>query len=360
MSNIFRELLKKVGSGTHTGKNLTRSEAAEATIMMLQQIATPAQIGAFMLAHRIKRPTANELAGMLDAYDRLAPQFSLNIAENKYIPVIFGNPYDGRSRTAPVIHITALILATAGVPVIMHGGERMPTKYGMPLVDLWQTVNIDFRGFTPADSEACLAATNISFIYLPTYFPLHTELIPYREQIGKRPPFATLELIWSPLNPSEKIHIIAGFVHPPTEERFRETFALRGIEKFTTVKGLEGSCDLPISRTAIIGYQNKNSNFERLTLNPRDYNLGGSDIPLESPAILQAQVSQLLRGDNSPLRKTVIFNGGFYLWRCGVCADLPTGFTTVESMLQAKKLSGKLQQLRNFTQKIVANRLASS
>jgi anthranilate phosphoribosyltransferase len=77
MSNAFRELLKKVGSGVHTGKDLTRSEAAAATRMMLLQEATPAQIGAFMIAHRIKRPTSEEVAGMLDAYDELGPKLQL-------------------------------------------------------------------------------------------------------------------------------------------------------------------------------------------------------------------------------------------------------------------------------------------
>ena len=68
MSDQFRELLKKVGSGQHTKKDLTRSEAAIAGRMMLTQTATPAQIGAFLISHRIKRPTGIELAVMLDAY----------------------------------------------------------------------------------------------------------------------------------------------------------------------------------------------------------------------------------------------------------------------------------------------------
>lgn len=76
MSDEFRELLKKVGSGAHTGKDLTRTEAEAATIAMLQQTATPAQIGAFAIAHRIKRPTPEELAGMLDAYDRLGKKLA--------------------------------------------------------------------------------------------------------------------------------------------------------------------------------------------------------------------------------------------------------------------------------------------
>jgi anthranilate phosphoribosyltransferase len=73
MSDAFRELLRKIGSGIHTGENLTRSEAAAATRMMLLQEATAAQIGAFMISHRIKRPTGEELAGMLDAYEELGP-----------------------------------------------------------------------------------------------------------------------------------------------------------------------------------------------------------------------------------------------------------------------------------------------
>ncbi len=132
MSDIFRELLKKIGSGNHTGENLTRSEAAAATRMMLLGEATPAQIGAFLIAHRIKRPTGEELAGMLDACDQLGPQLQ-PIACQRPVMVL-GIPYDGRTRTSPISPITALLLATAGQPVLMHGGDRLPTKYGLPLM----------------------------------------------------------------------------------------------------------------------------------------------------------------------------------------------------------------------------------
>ena len=66
MSDRFREFLRQVGSGTHTSEALSRSQAAEAMKLMLLQEATPAQIGAFLIAHRIRRPTGEELAGMLD------------------------------------------------------------------------------------------------------------------------------------------------------------------------------------------------------------------------------------------------------------------------------------------------------
>ena len=135
MSDRFRELLKTIGSGTHTGKNLTRQEAAAAMGMMLLGEATPAQIGAFLIAHRIKRPTGEELAGMLDAYNELGPK--LKSRPSMGIVTILGCPYDGRSRTAPITPLTALILATAGVFVVMHGGARMPTKEGIPFIEVW-------------------------------------------------------------------------------------------------------------------------------------------------------------------------------------------------------------------------------
>ena len=141
MSDRFREFLKKIGSGTHTGKDLSREEAREALLLMLRGEATPAQIGAFFIAHRIKRPTAEELAGMLAAFEELGPRIPA-LADG---PVtIFGVPYDGRSRTAPATQLVALLLAEAGVPVLMHGGDRMPTKYGIPAIDIWRSLGINW------------------------------------------------------------------------------------------------------------------------------------------------------------------------------------------------------------------------
>lgn len=346
MSDEFRELLKKIGSGTHTSKNLTRAEAAKATLMMLEQRATPAQIGAFMIAHRIKRPTPEELAGILDTYDLLSQKLSIANISPRNNPVTFGLPYDGRSRTIPVTPITTLILAAADVPVILHGGDCMPTKYGVPLVTIWLGLGVDFRRFSLSQSQTFFEETGVGFVYLPQHFPLAYNLVPYREQIGKRPTFATAELAWSPVR--EKIAIISGFVHPPTEERFVATFKLRGVTNYTTVKGLEGSCDLSCNRTAIIGMGDEGE-FTRLLINPQDYSLNGSDLPLQSTTELISALRAVLEGKNSPLIPAVILNGGFYLWRLGIAATLETGFKLAEEMIVNGSIRDKLKQLQNST-----------
>ena len=354
MSDAFRELLRKVGSGPHTGKNLDRSEAAAATRMMLLQEATPAQIGAFMIAHRIKRPTGEELAGMLDAYAELGPQLQPLTSEQTVL--VFSSPYDGRSRTAPISPLTALIVTAAGYPVIMHGGDRMPTKQGLPLAEVWQGLGVDWTRLSLEQVQQVLATTQLGFVYLPHHFPQAHGLVPYRDQIGKRPPFATLELLWAPY--AGKSNVVSGFVHPPTEGMLQDAFQLREFPAyFTTVKGLEGSCDLPRDRTAIIGLGQGGANFslERLLLAPRDYDLAGVDVPLGETAQLLTDMQAVLQGHHSELARSAIWNGGFYLWRCGACADLATGLTQAEALLTQGQAAAQLQKVQQAVAELASD-----
>ena len=345
MSDKFRELLKRVGSGTHTSKNLTRAEAATATTMMLLQEATPAQIGAFTIAHRIKRPSPEELAGIIDGLDRLGNKLKIDPHHSRQ-PVVLGNPYDGRSRTVPVTAITALILAAMNIPVVLHGGDRMPTKYGIPLIKIWQQLGVDFSQLNLIQAQNIYSQSNLGFIYLPQHFPYAHEFVTFREQIGKRPPFATAELIWCPI--AGNAHLVAGFVHPPTEERFCETFKILDVKDFTLVKGLEGSCDLSRSRTGIIALSKSKGGFERLLLDPTDYDLNGSDIALESEAGAIAQIKETIEGQNGKLTPAAILNGGFYLWRFGVVESLELGFSQAEEMLTKGSVADKLAQLQTL------------
>lgn len=342
MSHAFRELLRKVGSGLHTGENLSRQEAAAATRMMLLQEATPAQIGAFMIAHRIRRPTGEELAGMLDAYDELGPRLS-PISTGKTVTVL-GIPYDGRSRTAPVTPLIALILATAGCPVLMHGGDRMPTKEGEPLIHFWQGLGVDWTQLPLEQVQHVLETTGIGFIYLPLHFPLAHGLVPYREQIGKRPPFATMELMWCPYGGDAQV--VSGFVHPPTEGMFQAAFAQRGISHFTTVKGLEGSCDLPRERTAIIGLSQPETGFERLHLHPRDYGFEGKNVPLDSVSQVVSSMQAILQGSSSDLTDSVLWSSSFFLWRCGVCASIAAGVMEAQNLLSSGQVMQKLREVQ--------------
>lgn len=345
MSSEFRELLKKIASGTHTHKDLNRVEASLALEMMLKEVATPAQIGAFLIAHRIKRPTGEELAGMLDAYTSLG--VCLPSLEDKTYPLtILGIPYDGRTRNSPISPLTALILASMDVPVLMHGASKMPTKYGLTLVEIWQSLGIDFTNLSLSQVSNLLQKTNFAFLYTPQHFPLSHKLVQYREEIGKRPPLATLELIWQPYQGES--HLMAGYVHPPTEKMIREALNLRGVSQYTLIKGLEGSADLKLEQTNIIVINNpeKEEGFEYLKINPFHYQLKGDDPLLSSTQEYFNQLQRTIEGENTPLTLSGILNGGFYLWRCGVTPTLEEGFTLTENLIKEGKLKTTLDKIK--------------
>ncbi len=339
MSHEFRALLRKVGSGPHTSQDLPRSEAESAMRLMLQQEATPAQIGAFLIAHRIKRPTGEELAGMADAYDALGAQIPA-IARKVWV---FCHPYDGRSRTAPLGPLTALVMASAGIPVLQHGGDRVPTKEGLPLIELWESLGVRWPGLGLMQIREILETVGLGFVYIADHFPLAQALMPYRDQIGKRPPLSTLELMWSPYSGDQTI--VCGYVHPPTEGMFRSAFELRGTTSFLTVKGLEGSCDLARDRTAIIG-ASENGEFERLSLVPRDYGFNDREVPLMETVDWSAAALLALKGEASELLEPLVWNSGFYLWRSQVSSSLEEGFVMARSILAQGQVWNKLEELR--------------
>ncbi|MDA0265628.1 MAG: anthranilate phosphoribosyltransferase family protein [Cyanobacteria bacterium] len=342
MSQAFRDILKKVGSGSHTSQPLSRDEAAEAGRMMLSQTATPAQIGAFLIAHRIKRPTAPELAGLLDAYGDLGPMM-MPIDTEKAV-TIFGCPYDGRSRTAPIIPITALLLATAGIPVLLHGGDRMPTKEGLPLIEIWRSLGLPLDQLSLNQARQLLQETGFGFVYLPQHFPLAQGIVEYREQIGKRPPLATIELFWCPYGGNA--HVVSGYVHPPTEELAKGTFAQQGREQFTLVKGLEGSCDLPRSRAAIVGVTHGDGRFEHLLLHAGDHGLSSYDLPLDDETAYLSALPGAIAGQPSELLGSALWNGGFYLWRLGYCDTFSAGIAEAKRLLKEGQVQAKLAEIR--------------
>ncbi|WP_448527113.1 anthranilate phosphoribosyltransferase family protein [Parathermosynechococcus lividus] len=349
MSLVFRNLLKKVGSGAHTHQDLTRAEAAMALKLMLEQTATPAQIGAFLIAHRIKRPTAAEMAGMLDTYQELGPKVAA--IESASPVMILSQPYDGRDRTFPLSPLTALVLASAGIPVLQHGGDRMPTKEGVPLIDLWRALGVDWSRVPLEQVSICLAKAHLGFVYLPRHFPAAQGLVPYREQIGKRPPIATLELIWNPYQGAS--HLVAGFVHPPTETIIRDTLYLHGVQEFTTVKGLEGSCDLPRERTAIIGLgRHQPESWQRLRLHPQDYGMNSSNIPWTTLSEAGEAMQQVLTGEPHPLTASVLWNSGFYLWQGGKAATLTEGMALSQDLLCSGTVRQHCQRLQAVVEQL--------
>ena len=324
----FRELIGRVGSGEHTSTGLNREEARESIELMLSGRVDDAQTGAFLIAHRIRRPAPLELTGMLDAYRSLGP--TLRTSGRRAL--CFGVPYDGRSRTAPLLPLLALNLAAEGLPVVLHGGDPMPVKYGVTLAELFAALGIEWRGLPLETVQARLDGHNLALTHQPDHFPAAERLVNIRDAIGKRPPVASLELLWTP-HRGERL-LVSGFVHPPTESRAWEALAAAGENVLLTVKGLVGSPDLPTTRAGITA-RVRGGVVERILLHPRDHGITASERPWMNLETWGKDARAALRGEG-PLAEAVAWNLGAYLWFAGRLPSLAEGLERAQALLLAR------------------------
>jgi anthranilate phosphoribosyltransferase len=213
---------------------------------------------------------------------------------------------------------------------------------------MWQEWAIDWTQMSLEKVQRIFAQTGLGFIYTPTHFPAAAGLTPYRDQIGKRPPIATLELMWCPY--AGDAHSIFGYVHPPTEQTALVAANLRDMpDRITTVKGLEGSTDLPRDRAVIVGVHRSGCELERIFLHHYDYGLSNVNPPLLSTPELMANFATVLEGKSSDLLDSVLWNAGFYLWHCGGANDMAAGMTLARELLASGAVSQQLARIRQAT-----------
>jgi anthranilate phosphoribosyltransferase len=336
----FRALLAKVGSGERTSRDLSRAEACEAMDLMLEGHPSDAQLGAFLIAHRIRRPTALELAGMLDSYRSHGPVLRTPGRQ----AIGFGVPYDGRSRTAPVLPLLALALAAAEVPVVLHGGNPMPVKYGVCLAELFAVLGVDWSGLGLEVVQDCLERCNLALTHQPVHFPEAERFVRIREELGKRPPVASLELLWTP-HQGEHL-LVSGFVHQPTEARAWEALLISGERNVLTIKGLEGSTDLPTSRVGIAARVRDGVSVRHL-LHPRDHGLEQDDPPWQGLERWQSDALAALAGDG-PLAPALLWNLAVQLWQLGHGQDLSEALLRARALLNGGHALRTLQRLRRL------------
>ena len=336
----FKQHLRKIGSGEHTSKGLSRQEAADALELMLREQATPAQIGAFLIAHRIRRPEPQELTGMLDTYKALGPV--LRSPEHQRMPICFGMPFDGRTRTSPIYPLTSLVLMACGQPVVLQGGDRMPIKYGITAIDLFRLLDLNLSGLSLSTVQEGFNNHGFALIHQPDHFRMAESLIDYREQLGKRPPVASLELLWTAHQGAHLL--VSGFVHPPTESRAWEALRLAGETNLLTVKGLEGGTDLPIGRACITA-RVRNGVAERMILHPRDHGCHNADVEWSTESTWQSQAFDALR-NRGPLSEALRWNAGAYLWIAGLSDSLDSGIDKAAAVLEEGRALDQLDQLR--------------
>ena len=111
----FAAFVRTVAKGSKLSRPLSRDEARDAMGMILAGKAEPVQIGAFLATLRYRKETPEELAGFVQAARATIPDGGLLRAELDW------PSYADRHRQLPYFVLAALLLASSGVCVLMHG-----------------------------------------------------------------------------------------------------------------------------------------------------------------------------------------------------------------------------------------------
>lgn len=318
-------LLKEVARGKRGARDLTYEEAHQAADEILNMSATPAQIGAFFIAERIKMETVEELEAFTAVCRSQA--FRSPIQEG----LDCAGPYDGRKKTFIATFPTAFLLASAGLPVTLHGAASLPPKWGVTLQDLLQQIGIDAERLS--QNQIIQAAESTGVLYVPAeqWCPPLKALRSIREELGMRTVLNTAEkLIDYSLSP----YLVFGVYHNTVFDRMSKLVTNLRYKKALIVQGAEGSEDLFIERPTRT-YLVENGEPQLHVVNPETY---GLDTPLpEMTWTTELQISvaeDVLQGrGHMAFTNQVLLNGAVRLRLAGKVESVEEGLYTCKDLL---------------------------
>jgi len=192
---MIKPILKKLVEG----HNLTDTEMKQFMSAIMEGKATPAQIGAFLVAMCMKGETVNEITQA--AKVMRAKSYNLKIDTDKPIVDTCGTGGDAKN-TFNVSTVTAFVIAGAGLKVAKHGNRSVSSKCGSADVLEALGLNLD----TPVELvKKCIEETGIGFLFAPKFHPAMKYAIGPRQELGLRTIFNILGPLTNPANVTHQI-----------------------------------------------------------------------------------------------------------------------------------------------------------
>lgn len=237
------ELIHRVARGKHGAEHLSRAEARGLFARLLGEDADPMQLGAFLIAMRMKGETASELAGFVEAarerihgYGRIVPP--VNAVD---LPC-----YAGKRRAAPVHLLAALRARDAGIPVIVHGISAIPGR-----LSAWPVLSdMGVKQACTIDAAArILSGEGIVYLDLADICRPLEQIIQLKPRLGVRTFAHTVARLLNPLACGGQIN---GFFHIPYGDVMVAANMLLGQERSLLFNGAEGEPELYADRQKMV------------------------------------------------------------------------------------------------------------
>jgi len=327
-----------------------QADQAEAVMhQIMNGEATDAQVGAYLMALRMKGETRSEITGSARAMRANATVIPCKTDPARLLDTC-GTGGD-RSGTFNISTAVAFVAAGAGVPVAKHGNRAATSKCGSADVLAELGVNLDLA---PERVGQCIDEIGIGFLFAPKLHPAMRHAIGPRKELGIR----TIFNILGPLtNPAGAQRQLMGVFAPDLGPFLAGVFSDLGAESALVVSGYGGLDELTVTGPNQVSHYRAGT-IETYELNPEDYGfrgahiseLLGGDAP-QNAAILRGVLSGEIRDAK---RDVVLLNGGAALLAAGLVEDLREGITRARESIDEGLALEKLRALVSYSQEIGA------
>jgi len=322
------------------GKSLDRAEAEAAFDVIMSGSATPAQIGGFLMALRVRGETVDEIAG------------AVATMRSKMLPVeapfdaidIVGTGGDG-AHTYNISTASAFVVAGAGVPVAKHGNRAVSSKSGAADVLTALGVNVDIP---PEAIGRAIREAGIGFMFAPMHHSAMKHVGPARVELGTRTIFNLL----GPLsNPGGVKRQLVGVFSEEWVEPIAHVLAALGSESAWIVHGAGGVDEITTAGPTKVAAL-RLGKVETFTVDPGSVGLAVS--PVEAirggdAAYNAAALRALLEGERGAYRDTVLMNAGAALLVAGRAASLAEGVALAAASIDEGRAHERLDRLVAIT-----------
>ncbi len=334
----MQEFIAKIAKGQKASKDLTWDEAKRAMKALIEGEATSAQVGAFLIAMRIKMESVTELASFTAA----ARSYVAPLSIPRELGVVDLPSYAGKQDTFHALAGAAIIAAAAGASILMHGYDGIPGRSGNAGILKALGLPIDLESKNVADM---VTKQGFAYLDIALYHPPLYRFLDMRQELGVRNVFHTVARM---LNPARATSQVVGLTHPPYFEKTAEAVRMLGTPRALVVRVVEGDPELSIAMVTKV-LELRDERITPLTLAPKDVGLalGVSREMAGFPSEQRGKEAELLRRIlhnqiQGGQRDWVLLNAALLLYAAGKGPSLadcvPLARRAIDEGAAAKKL----------------------
>lgn len=327
--------LKPLIAKAATGEPLSFEESCTAFGIIMSGEATPGQIGAFLMALRVRGETVDEISGAVATMRGKmlgveAPAGAIDIV---------GTGGDG-SHSVNISTASAFVIAGSGVPVAKHGNRGLSSQTGAADVLMALGIRIDLA---PEQIGSCIREAGVGFMFAPAHHPAMRHVGPVRAELGTRTIFNLL----GPLsNPAGVRRQMVGVFAPQWIVPVAETLGRLGSERIWVAHG-DGFDEITTTGETEIA-ELRDGRVTTFRIAPEDVGLGRharEDLRGGDAAYNAAALRGVLQGRPGAYRDTVLMNAAAGLVVAGRAGSLADGVAAAAASLDEGAAAGVLDRL---------------